>query len=133
LTVWDELGFRERVLEVARQRGLDTLKDVAREARLDPKYFREDRAALPDGRNVRHILQIAEALDADPAFLLGLTDSPPLPNPSADALDRVAFVSSIAAHLFAAMARRRPPDRADCQKLAKMVVDILDYTDPETS
>jgi len=31
------------------------------------------------------------------------------------------------------MARRRPPDRADCQKLAKMVVNILDYTDPETS
>ena len=133
LTVWDEIGFRERVLEVARLRGLNNLKEVAHEARLDPKYFREHRAALPDGRNVRHVLQIAEALEADPAFLLGLTDSPPLPNPAADALDRVAFVASIAAHLYAAMARRRPPDRADCQKLAKMVVDILDYTDPETS
>ena len=133
MTVWDEIGFRERVLDAARLRGINTLKDVAHEARLDPKYFREDRPTLPDGRNVRHVLQIAEALDADPAYLLGLTDSPPLPSPGADALDRVAFVASIAAHLYAAMARRRPPGRADCQKLAKMVVNILDYTDPETS
>lgn len=128
MSLWDDIAFRERVLEAARLRGIDTLTEVARLARLDPKYFREDRPNKPDGRNIRHVLQIAEALQTDPAYLLGLSDSPPSAEPGADALDRVAFVSSIAAHLFVAMARRRQPARVDAERLAKMVVEILDYT-----
>lgn len=125
--MWDDLAFRERVMEAAKARGIDTLKEVARLARLDPKYFREDRPNMPDGRNVRHVMQIAEALDSDPAYLLGLTDSPTEPKVSTDSLDRVAFVSSIAAHLYVAMARRRTPDQVDAHRLAKMVVELLDF------
>ena len=102
------------------------LKD--RRAKLDPKYFRDDRPNQPDGRNIRHVLQIAEALDASPIYLLGLTDSAPPVEPSAEAMERVAFVSSIAAHLYVAMAHRNQPARVDAERLAKMVVNILDYT-----
>ena len=117
-------------MECAHARGIDSLREVARQARLDPKYFRDDQDSLPDGRNIRHVFLIAEALDADAAYLMGLTDSHRLPIGPDDALDKVAFVASVAAHLDAAMAKRRPPDPAFSKKLVKMLVELIDYVEP---
>jgi hypothetical protein len=133
VATWDESGFRERVLNAAQARGMETLPEVARRAHLDPKYFRDDRPHPPDGRNIRHVLQIAEALEVDPAWLLGLESAGPPLGREADALEKVAFVSSLAAHLYVAMATRRPPLQADMQKLVRMLVEIIDYTNGKES
>ena len=130
---WDELAFRERVMECARAIGIDSLREVARLARLEPKYFRDDIENLPDGRNIKHVFLIADALNADPAYLLGLADSAHPPSEEDQALDKIAFVASIAAHLYAALARRPPPNPAVSKKLVKMLVELIDYADPPQS
>jgi hypothetical protein len=127
VATWDEIGFRERVMSAARERGMETFSEVARRAHLDPKYFRDDRPHLPDGRNIRHVLQIAEALEVDPVWLIGLESGGAPLGKESDALEKVAFVSSLAAHLYVAMAQRRPPVQVDMAKLVRMLVEIIDY------
>jgi hypothetical protein len=75
LAKWDETVFRARVLESAHARGIQTMHEAAVLAGLDRKYFREDLGPR-EGRNVKHIFALAEALGADPAYLMGLHDRP---------------------------------------------------------
>lgn len=125
---WDEAGFRQRVIDAGKARGIDSLPEVARRAHLDPKYFRDDRPHPPDGRNIRHVMQIAEALDVDASWLLGLEPHATLEAKESDALEKLAFVSSVAAYLYVALAQRPAPQKADIKRLVKMLVEIIDYS-----
>jgi len=86
--LWDDDGFRARVLEVAQQRGL-AQRDVIAGAGTNTKYF--DASA---GRNTNIVMRIAKFLDCHPAYLMfGPTIAPgpesvlPSQPPRADSAD----------------------------------------------
>ncbi len=131
MAAWDEQLFRQRVLERAQAIGLASLRDVTSVAGVDPKYFRDDK--IHEGRNVRHILQIAEAISADPAYLLGLSDQdrgPIIAEIPADALERLATISAMAAHLCVASGRAPGSHSGNALHLLKKLIELAE-TDPD--
>jgi hypothetical protein len=125
LAAWDEQLFRQRVLERAQAIGLASLRDVASIARVDPKYFRDDK--VHEGRNIRHILQIAEAIGADPAYLLGLADKdrgPLVVDLPQGALERLARISAMAAQLCVASGYAPGTHAGEALDLMKQLIEL---------
>src|SRR5262245_6575505 len=118
---WDDAAFIRRVQTLATRKNL-TLREVCRRAKLAPDLLNKTPRL---SRTVASVYKIAQALDADPAELLGIQVEAALPPDPR--LDRLLVVTRVAVLLYLALEQRNAaPDGVDPQQVIKVLLGMID-------
>jgi hypothetical protein len=124
---WNDQAYRNFVNACAQELGL-SIHALYKRAGVDPSNH--SREASENGRSIEQILAIAEAAEKDPALFIAAGSIDKIFS-HCDDLDvaKLAFVSGVAAHLYAALSKPAQLPRTDIRKLLKSVVSSIELPD----
>jgi hypothetical protein len=124
---WNDQAYRNFINTCAEDLGL-SIHALYKRAGVDPSNH--SREASENGRSIEQILANADAAEKAPALFIAAGSIDQIFSHCDDLeVAKLAFVSGVAAHLYAALSQPGQLPRKDIQKLLKSIVSSIELPD----